>query len=52
LLDFLQSSVRSGFMSEWQMGLIRVEPTAPDLLRHLVEAAGTNATEDTLADKI
>jgi len=40
LLSFTQSSVTAGFLSDWQMALIRsgTEPTA--LLRELVEAAG------------
>ncbi|MFI5446158.1 TIGR00730 family Rossman fold protein [Polaromonas sp. UC242_47] len=40
LLTFLNSSVKSGFMSDWQMELICVasEPTA--LLQQLVQAAG------------
>jgi uncharacterized protein (TIGR00730 family) len=40
LLSFAQSSVKAGFLSEWQMDLIRsgTEPAA--LLRELVEAAG------------
>jgi uncharacterized protein (TIGR00730 family) len=40
LLSFAQSSVKAGFLSDWQMDLIRsgTEPVA--LLRELVEAAG------------
>ncbi|MGH6639912.1 MAG: TIGR00730 family Rossman fold protein, partial [Polaromonas sp.] len=32
LLAFLQSAVKSGFMSDWQMALIRSGPAAPQLL--------------------
>ena len=39
--NFLQSSVRSGFMSEWQMGLVQINDDCAPLLRDLVEAAGT-----------
>jgi uncharacterized protein (TIGR00730 family) len=40
LLSFAQSSVNAGFLSDWQMDLIKsgTEPAA--LLRELVEAAG------------
>ena len=40
LLAFLQSAVKSGFMSDWQMELIRSGPGAPQLLQDLVQAAG------------
>ena len=39
--NFLQSSVRSGFMGEWQMGLVQINDDCAPLLRDLVEAAGT-----------
>ena len=39
--NFLQSSVRSGFMGEWQMGLVQISDDCAPLLRDLVEAAGT-----------
>lgn len=39
--NFLQSSVRSGFMGEWQMGLVQINDDSAPLLRDLVEAAGT-----------
>ncbi len=41
LLDFLRHSVRSGLMSDWQMGLLSVDSDPDALLRALVEAAGT-----------
>lgn len=40
--NFLQSSVRSGFMGEWQMGLVQISDDCAPLLRDLVEAAGTS----------
>ena len=40
--NFLQSSVRSGFMGEWQMGLVQINDDCAPLLRDLVEAAGTS----------
>ena len=40
LLAFLDSSVRHGFMSDWQMDLLRVGTDATALLSGLVEAAG------------
>lgn len=40
LLVFLRSSVAAGFMSDWQMDLIRSSPDAIALLPELVQAAG------------
>ena len=40
LLGFLDSAVSQGFMSDWQMDLIRTGPEARALLQTLVEAAG------------
>ena len=41
LLAFLNSAVSSGFMNEWQMGLIRTGSDAELLMTELVQAAGT-----------
>ena len=41
LLAFLGSAVTSGFMNEWQMGLIRTGSDAQGLMAELVQAAGT-----------
>lgn len=43
LLTFLRSAVENGFMSDWQMDLIRTGSDAPSLLGALVQAAGTTA---------
>ena len=51
LLGFLQSAVGNGFMSEWQMGLIRTGSDAPLLMQTLVQAAGTKS-QDVQLDKI
>ena len=51
LLGFLQSAVGSGFMSDWQMGLIRTGSDAPLLMQALVQAAGTTA-QDVQLDQI
>ena len=40
LLGFLQTSVASGFMGEWQMGLLHTDTHAEALLRKLVQDAG------------
>ena len=40
LLAFLASAEKQGFMSEWQMDLIRTGPQARALLQMLVQAAG------------
>lgn len=42
LTGFLNHSVASGFMGEWQMGLLHSEPDANALLRTLVQEAGDN----------
>jgi uncharacterized protein (TIGR00730 family) len=40
LLDFLQSSVRHGLMSDWQMGLVRMGDDWSELLPELIQASG------------
>ncbi len=40
LLSFMRSSVRNGFVSDWQMDLIRVHDSVPELLSGLVQDAG------------
>ena len=43
LLAFLNHSVASGFMGEWQMGLLHASSESATLLQTLVEQAGTTA---------
>ena len=43
LLAFLQSSVQNGFMSDWQMDLMRVGNTCDALLPELVRVSGLSA---------
>ena len=45
LMGFLDHSVASGFMGEWQMGLLHSGSDTSDLLQTLVEQAGTNARQ-------
>jgi uncharacterized protein (TIGR00730 family) len=40
LMDFLRSSVKHGFMNDWQMDLVRMESEIPSLLEALVQEAG------------
>ena len=40
MLQFLRQSVQSGFMSDWQMGLLTVGTEPGPLLEQLVQAAG------------
>ena len=40
LMGFLRSAVAQGFMSDWQMDMLRVEADAAALLPTLVQAAG------------
>ena len=46
LLQFLGGSVTHGFMSDWQMDLLKVERDVPRLLQALVQAAGLPAPVD------
>lgn len=46
LLQFLGSSVAHGFMSDWQMDLLKVERDVPRLMQTLVQAAGLPAPVD------
>jgi len=43
LLAFLSHSVEQQFLGDWQMGLIKTETNAIQLLKNLVQAAGTNS---------
>jgi uncharacterized protein (TIGR00730 family) len=49
LLQFAQRSVEAGFLSDWQMDLIRSNEDPIDLLKELVQAAGFSP-EPQLAD--
>jgi uncharacterized protein (TIGR00730 family) len=51
LLAFLDTSVKNGFMSDWQMQLIAVADSPQQLLPQLVEAAGL-ASEAVRLDQI
>lgn len=46
LLQFLRSSVKHGFMSDWQMDLIRQGTDLPALLQELVQASGLASSAD------
>ena len=52
LAEFMQSSVEEGFVSEWQMEMLRVEAEAESLLQHLVEAAGMNPKSAPLSARL
>ena len=52
LLDFLQTSVSSGFMGEWQMGLVHNASDIDALLSTLVQTAGTNVAHIPLREVI
>jgi uncharacterized protein (TIGR00730 family) len=43
MLAFLQSSVQHGFMSDWQMDLVRVGSDVATLLTELVQASGQSS---------
>ncbi len=45
MLAFLNTSVQSGFMGEWQMDLIATDTNYDALLRKLVEQAGNNMSQ-------
>ena len=50
LLEFLGTSVEQGFMSDWQMDLVRVEQDLSTLLPALVEAAALAPRRTTLSE--
>ncbi|HSV34042.1 MAG TPA: TIGR00730 family Rossman fold protein [Ramlibacter sp.] len=50
LLTFLRSSVGHGFMSDWQMDLIRVGTTIDALLPELVQSAGLGTGQSDLSE--
>jgi len=52
LLDFLTQSVRDGFMSPWQMDLIRTDATIDSLLPWLISHPGDPTPPGTLAKAI
>lgn len=52
LLQFLQTCVSQGLMSEWQMGLIASGTDVPALLEHLVQASGTRLETPSLRSVI
>ncbi|AVP57772.1 LOG family protein [Pulveribacter suum] len=52
LLQFLQHSVASGLMGEWQMGLVRTGDDVDTLLAALVQEAGTRPPATGLRDVI
>lgn len=49
LLAFLQSGVKHGFMTDWQMDLMRVGADVPELLQSLVEAASMAPRQTSLS---
>ena len=52
LMGFLNHSVASGFMGEWQMGLLHASAYAEGLLRTLVQSAGPDHAPVPLRDVI
>ncbi len=52
LMGFLNHSVASGFMGEWQMGLLHASADAEGLLRTLVQSAGPDHAPAPLRDVI
>jgi uncharacterized protein (TIGR00730 family) len=52
LMGFLNHSVASGFMGEWQMGLLHASADAAGLLRTLVQSAGPDHAPVPLRDVI
>lgn len=52
LLVFLQESVRSGFMNDWQMGLVKTDTAVASLMQATVQAGGLPKVPDTLTDKL
>ncbi len=42
LIEFMRNTVNEGFVSDWQMDMVRMEAEADSLCEHLIEAAGMN----------
>jgi uncharacterized protein (TIGR00730 family) len=49
LSAFLQTTVEDGFVSDWQMEMVRVESEAESLCAHLIEQAGMNPISRVIA---
>ena len=52
MLQFLLGTVQSEFMGDWQMELVRSGEHIPQLLAHLIEAAGTSPESQALEKNI
>lgn len=52
LLQFMQLTVGAEFMGSWQMDLVHTDHRIPELLRHLIQAAGTSPQSLPLEDRI
>lgn len=52
MLQFLHSTVTTGFMGAWQMELLHCEHRIPELLSHLVQTAGTCPESPLLASRM
>jgi uncharacterized protein (TIGR00730 family) len=52
MLQFLQTTVNAEFMGDWQMELVHSDHRIPELLAHLIEAAGTSPESQSLEDRI
>ena len=52
LLAFLDHTVRSGFLGEWQMSLIQTGSNATQLLPQLVQAAGLSTLHEEFTQRI
>jgi len=52
MLSFLNSSVKQGFMSDWQMSLVETGSDSATLLPKLVESAGLSSQNASLARNI
>ncbi len=52
MLQFLQGTVQSEFMGDWQMELVHSGEHIPQLLAHLIEAAGTSPESQALEENI
>jgi uncharacterized protein (TIGR00730 family) len=48
LAEFLQESLGNGFVSDWQMDMVRIESETESLCAHLIETAGMNPVSRSL----
>ena len=52
LAEFMQDTVQEGFVSDWQMEMVRIDSEAESLCEYLVQAAGMNPQPAPLLNRL